>query len=88
MLMVFAMLINAGYMVLESAVFDLLKGDNCIFECEPLEMLAKKGELISYVHEAFWQCMDNIREKNLFDKLLLEDKASWKKWNRAVPSIL
>lgn len=79
--------INAGYMVLEPSVFDLLDGDSCIFERKPLETLAKSGELMSYIHEGFWQCMDNIREKNMLEKLLAEDKAPWKRWDRQVPNI-
>ncbi len=79
--------INAGYMVLEPAVFDLLDGDNCVFERKPLETLATKGELMSYLHEGFWQCMDNIREKNMLEKLLAENKAPWKHWERAIPNL-
>ena len=79
--------INAGYMVLEPAIFDLLDGDSCIFEREPLETLAKKGELMSYIHEGFWQCMDNNREKNILEKLLAEDKAPWKHWERSIPNL-
>ena len=79
--------INAGYMVLEPTIFDYLDGDSQSFECEPLEKLAKEGELMSYIHEGFWQCMDNIREKNLLEKLLAEDKAPWKRWDRPIPSI-
>ena len=79
--------INAGYMVLEPAVFDLLDGDDCVFERKPLETLAVKGELMSYIHEGFWQCMDNIREKNMLEKLLAEGKAPWKRWDSQVPSI-
>ena len=77
--------INAGYMVLEPKVFDLLTGDNCIFEKEPLVELASEGQLMSYIHEGFWQCMDNIREKNMLEKLLLNNAAPWKKWDRQVP---
>ncbi len=77
--------INAGYMVLEPNIFDLIDGDDCVFERTPLETLAKKGELMSYIHEGFWQCMDNIREKNMLEKLLQENKAPWKKWDRVVP---
>lgn len=79
--------INAGYMVLEPSVFDLLDGDDCVFERKPLEALAAEGELMSYVHEGFWQCMDNIREKNLLEKLLAEDNAPWKRWDRQIPNI-
>ena len=79
--------INAGYMVLEPEVFDLLDGDSCIFEKTALVELANKGELMSYIHEGFWQCMDNIREKNMLEDLLAQNKAPWKRWDRPVPSI-
>lgn len=79
--------INAGYMVLQPEVFDLLEGDSCVFEKTALVELAKRGELMSYVHEGFWQCMDNIREKNMLEKLLAEDKAPWKRWERSIPSM-
>ena len=45
--------INAGYMVLEPAIFDYLDGDSCVFERKPLEALAKQGELMSYIHFLF-----------------------------------
>ena len=77
--------INAGYMVLEPQVFDLLTGDECIFEKDPLMKLANDGQLMSYIHEGFWQCMDNIREKNMLEKLLINNAAPWKKWDRVVP---
>lgn len=79
--------INAGYMVLEPAIFDYLDGDSCIFERKPLEALVAKGELMSYLHEGFWQCMDNIREKNILEKLLADGNAPWKKWEREIPSL-
>lgn len=80
--------INAGYMVLEPQVFDFLKGDDaCIFEKTALVKLAEQGELMSYVHTGFWQCMDNIREKNMLEKLFAEDKAPWKRWDRSVPNL-
>lgn len=77
--------INAGYMVLEPQVFDLLNGDDCIFEKKPLETLAKEGQLMSYIHEGFWQCMDNVRERDMLNKLLQNGRAPWKKWERSVP---
>ena len=79
--------INAGYMVLEPSVFDLLDGDACVFERKPLETLAAEGELMSYIHEGFWQCMDNIREKGMLEKLLADGTAPWKKWEREIPSL-
>ena len=80
--------INAGYMILEPLVFDMLEGgDTCVFEKTVLVKLAEMGELMSYVHTGFWQCMDNIREKSFLEKLLAEDKAPWKRWDRSVPDI-
>ena len=80
--------INAGYMVLQPEVFDMLPGgDACVFEKTALVELAKNGELMSFIHEGFWQCMDNIREKNMLEKLLAEDKAPWKRWDRQVPDM-
>lgn len=63
--------INAGYMVLEPRVFDYIEGDQTIFEKEPLNKLATEGELMSYTHKGFWQCMDNIREKIYWNSCLL-----------------
>ena len=77
--------INAGYMVLQPEIFDLLDGDACVFEKKPLETLAARGELMSFIHTGFWQCMDNIREKQMLEKLLQEGKAPWKHWERTVP---
>jgi glucose-1-phosphate cytidylyltransferase len=77
--------INAGYMVLEPQIFDYIQGDNTVLEKEPLETLVEQGQLMSYIHEGFWQCMDNIREKEMLDKLLKTNSAPWKKWSREVP---
>lgn len=73
--------INAGYMVLEPEIFEYLEGDDTIFERDALEKLALKGELMSYLHRGFWQCMDNIREKELLEKYLKAEQAPWKKWD-------
>ncbi len=72
--------INAGYMVLEPKIFDYIEGDKTIFEREPLERLAGEGQLMSYMHKGFWQCMDNKREKDMLEKLIETGNAPWKKW--------
>ena len=78
--------INAGYMVLQPEIFDYIEGDSTNFEKGPLTKIAAEGQLMSYIHTGFWQCMDNIREKNLLEQLLLDDVAPWKKWDRQVPN--
>ena len=73
-------IINAGYMVLEPAIFDYIDGDDTVFEREPLSKLAEQGELMSFVHKGFWQCMDNKREMDILEKMLSQGVAPWKKW--------
>ena len=72
--------INAGYMVLDPKVFDYLTGDDCIFEQEPLRRLAAEGQLMSYQHKGFWQCMDTMREKTELENLWKSGHAPWKVW--------
>lgn len=72
--------INAGYMVLEPEVFDYIDGDDTVFERDTLVRLAAEGELMSYMHKGFWQCMDNRREMEMLETCLNRGKAPWKKW--------
>ena len=72
--------INAGFMVLEPKVLDYIDGDEMPFERKPLERLAQEGQLMSYVHQGFWQCMDSVREKQMLEKLWSEGRAPWKVW--------
>ncbi len=73
--------INAGYMVLEPEVFDYIEGDDTVFEQVALERLVEEGQLMSYRHAGFWQCMDNKREWEMLEKLWSVDQAPWKKWS-------
>ena len=73
---------NAGYMVLEPEVFDTISGDDTIFEQAPLRELAAKGQLMSYVHRGFWQCMDTEREKSMLEKMWASGCAPWEVWNQ------
>ena len=72
--------INAGYMVLEPEVFDYIGGDESIFERTPLTRLAAEGELMSYMHRGYWQCMDTKREKDTLEKYIAKGNAPWIKW--------
>ena len=72
--------INAGYMVLQPEVFNYIEDDTTVFERAPLTRLAAEGQLKSYKHEGFWQCMDNKREMEMLEKLLTSGNAPWKKW--------
>lgn len=72
--------INAGFMVLEPKIFDYLENDVTVFEKKPLESLAKEGQLVSYIHNGFWQCMDTKREKDELEKMWNTGDAPWKLW--------
>jgi glucose-1-phosphate cytidylyltransferase len=72
--------INGGFFVLEPKVFDYIKGDDTPWETEPLETLAKEGQLMAYKHTGFWQCMDTLRDKNYLEKLWNSGKAPWRVW--------
>jgi glucose-1-phosphate cytidylyltransferase len=73
--------INGGFFVFKQDFFDHLKPSvDYDFEFGPLEKLAKNGKLYAYKHDGFWQCMDNIRERDYLNKLWDENKAKWKVW--------
>lgn len=74
-------LINIGFMVVEPSVIDLIKDNNCNFENDILPLLAKEGQLNSFVHQGFWQCMDTLKEKEMLEKLD-STSAPWKVWER------
>ncbi len=72
--------INGGFMVLEPSVFDYIGGDGTVFEKEPLETLAKEGELKAFFHNGFWKPMDTQREKVQLEEMWASGKAPWKVW--------
>ena len=72
--------INGGFFVLEPSVIDLIDGDLCTWEQEPLKKLAQDGELNAFNHKGFWQPMDTLRDKNNLERLWAEGQAPWKTW--------
>lgn len=72
--------INGGFFVLEPEVKKYIKGDDSIWEREPLERLANAGQLAAYKHDEFWQCMDTMRDLKLLENLWSSGKARWKTW--------
>ena len=73
-------LINIGFMVFQPELFDLIEGDDTVFEKGPLTKLVEQKELVGYVHKGFWQCMDTLREKQKLESLWESGKAPWKLW--------
>jgi glucose-1-phosphate cytidylyltransferase len=73
--------INGAFFVCEPEVFDYVDGDDTQWEREPLERLAKDGQLMAYRHYGFWQCMDTLRDKKLLEGLWENGTAPWKSWS-------
>ncbi|MDZ4655340.1 MAG: glucose-1-phosphate cytidylyltransferase [Coriobacteriia bacterium] len=72
--------INGGFFVLEPSVLDCIDGDLTVFEQEPLENLARDGQLAAFQHSGFWQPMDTLRDKRLLEELWRSGEAPWKVW--------
>lgn len=73
-------MVNIGFMVCEPGFLDYIEGDDTVLEKDPLERVAREGQLMSYKHEGFWQCMDTVREKQKLEELWEMGKAPWKTW--------
>lgn len=71
--------INGGFFVMEPEFFDFIESDETILERAPLENAARKGELMAYRHEGFWQCMDTKRDKDYLDELAATISPPWMK---------
>jgi len=74
--------INGGFFVVSPRVADLIAGDATVWEREPLEQLATRGEMRVYRHSGFWQPMDTLRERNLLESLWKEGKPPWRTWDQ------
>ena len=72
--------INGGFFVLERKVLDYIEGDDTIWEREPLERLAREGQLSAYSHHGFWQPMDTLRDRLKLEELWQSGAAPWKVW--------
>ena len=66
--------INGGFFVMEPEFLKFIKNDNTYLEREPLEAATKKGQLIAFRHEGFWQCMDTKRDMDRLNKILNSKK--------------
>jgi glucose-1-phosphate cytidylyltransferase len=71
--------INGAFFVLEPGIFDYIDGDATQWEHEPMERLAREGQLMAYRHTSFWQCMDTLRDKHLLESLWNSGNAPWLK---------
>lgn len=69
--------INGGFFVIEPEFFNYLDDDSTVLEQSPLEKLAADGQLMAYLHDGFWQCMDTKRDRDMLQELLISGNAPW-----------
>ncbi len=73
--------INGGYFVLDRKALDYIPGDETVWEHDPVERLAREGQLKGFRHCGFWSCMDTSKEKKMLDELWATGRAPWKIWD-------
>lgn len=69
--------INGGFFVMEPQFLDYIKDDSCILEKDPLENVAKKNELVAFLHDGFWHCIDTKRDKDNLEEIIKSDNKRW-----------
>jgi glucose-1-phosphate cytidylyltransferase len=72
--------INGGFFVLSPKVLDRIDGDATTWEAEPLQSLARDGELMAYDHKGFWQAMDTLRDRDQLERFWATGQAPWRRW--------
>ena len=72
--------INGGFFVCHPSVIDRISGDTTTWEREPMESLAREGQMSAFHHRGFWQPMDTLRDKTHLEELWSAGKAPWKVW--------
>lgn len=75
--------INGAFFVCEPGVFDYIDGEQSVWEREPMERIARDGELMAYRHDSFWQCMDTLRDKVRLEELAQQPDPPWMLWRQA-----
>ena len=73
-------MINGGFFVLSPDVINYITDDKTLWEKDPLERLAKEGQLAAFQHHGFWQPMDTLRDMTHLEELWQSGKAPWKVW--------
>jgi glucose-1-phosphate cytidylyltransferase len=72
--------INGGFFLLSPSVDELIEGDDTIWEREPMEALARSGDLCTFIHRGFWHPMDTLRDRNFLEEQWTLGSAKWRLW--------
>ncbi len=69
--------VNGGFFVMEPKFIEYISNDSTILEKDPLERAAKDSQLMAYLHEGFWHCVDTKRDKDTLDALIKSGVKPW-----------
>ena len=70
--------INGGFFVLNKKIMNYLDdSESCDFEFGPMQQIVRENQLKAFTHYDFWQCMDNVRERDFLNELIINGKAPW-----------
>ena len=72
--------INGGFFVLEPGVMDYIDDDSTVWEREPMEALARAGQLQAWRHDGFWQAMDSLRDRMYLEEVYAKGNVPWIIW--------
>jgi glucose-1-phosphate cytidylyltransferase len=72
--------VNGGFFVVEPQALDYIEGDATVWERQPMEQLARSGQLAAYRHMGFWQPMDTLRDKMVLEAIWNDGKPPWRVW--------
>lgn len=73
--------VNGGFFVLDPEVMDYIDGDLVTWEREPMQNLARDGNLFAFPHSGFWHAMDSLRDKMVLEEMWSKGDAPWKIWD-------
>ena len=72
--------INGGFFLLSPTVGELIKGDETVWEREPMECLVRDDQLRAYVHHGFWHPMDSLRDRSFLESEWTSGQPRWRVW--------
>ena len=74
--------INGGYFIFSKEIFKYIKSSSTVLEDFPMKVLSKKNQLNAYLHNGFWQTVDNAKDKKFLENLIKKKIGPWIKKNK------
>lgn len=72
--------INGGFMVIDKQILNLISDKYDVLEKDILKKVLSLNKLVAYRHHGYWQCMDTLRDKEILELAISQNKAPWMVW--------